>query len=261
MICPKCGFQNASNGKFCEGCGQSLAAPIPTGPPHCPACGVEVKASTKFCPECGSPIIGAANPSVTAPAPAPPYTAPQAHSMPGAIPAPSAIPSPAPAPSAPTYRAQSPLQQPLAPVPSYVQRKGNRGCAIGCAVVAAICFLLCGAVYWGYTTVLLSRPEAFAGTWEVSEGKSKFGKEKFKLEVVSGGLKLLPADGTTMPIEIILKPAGTRKMATTISNPKNASEKADISVELNTLGSELALTAKLPGEKEEVSKAKRVLVP
>ena len=47
--CPHCGAK-ASGGKFCEECGQPLAAVKK----FCGQCGKEVKAGVKFCPECGA---------------------------------------------------------------------------------------------------------------------------------------------------------------------------------------------------------------
>lgn len=47
--CPHCGAK-AGGGKFCEECGQPLAA----AKKFCGQCGKEVKAGVKFCPECGA---------------------------------------------------------------------------------------------------------------------------------------------------------------------------------------------------------------
>lgn len=121
--------------------------------------------------------------------------------------------------------------------------------------------ILVVAGYWAYSTILLSRPEAFVGTWELVEGKSTLGGEKFKLELVEGGVKVVPPDGTAAPMDIVLKPVGTRKLATTITNPQDPSQKAELSAELNGLGTQLTLAAKLPGGKTEEAKAKRTAGP
>ncbi len=47
--CPHCGAEAVASAKFCESCGQPLAATA-----TCPKCGTESPAGTKFCPECGN---------------------------------------------------------------------------------------------------------------------------------------------------------------------------------------------------------------
>lgn len=46
MSCRSCQRANASNRRFCGGCGASLAAP-------CPSCGFQNEASDRFCGGCG----------------------------------------------------------------------------------------------------------------------------------------------------------------------------------------------------------------
>ena len=49
--CPKCGYMNAQNAKFCMNCGAHLNIPH-----KCPNCGAEVPVGAKFCPACGAKI-------------------------------------------------------------------------------------------------------------------------------------------------------------------------------------------------------------
>ena len=46
--CPKCGFENSDESKFCGECGAKLPREK-----QCPECGFKVAPSFKFCPECG----------------------------------------------------------------------------------------------------------------------------------------------------------------------------------------------------------------
>lgn len=57
-ICPKCGFHNNKNMKFCGGCGAALQNTV-----ICPSCGAKVPAGMKFCGECGQPITTTRCPS------------------------------------------------------------------------------------------------------------------------------------------------------------------------------------------------------
>ena len=50
MKCPKCGQD--SSGRFCSGCGVSLAKT------NCPSCGVTPPAGARFCTKCGTEISG-----------------------------------------------------------------------------------------------------------------------------------------------------------------------------------------------------------
>ena len=50
MKCPKCGFENTPQSKFCCECGEKLVKPAT----HvCPKCGEELVEQTRFCPACG----------------------------------------------------------------------------------------------------------------------------------------------------------------------------------------------------------------
>jgi len=51
VVCPKCGTSNTAGAKFCNNCGNPLQATI-----KCPKCGTELPAGTKFCPNCGAKI-------------------------------------------------------------------------------------------------------------------------------------------------------------------------------------------------------------
>ena len=53
--CPSCQAANAPGAKFCQNCGQPMAAPKL----HCTNCGSELAPGAKFCPECGTPTAGA----------------------------------------------------------------------------------------------------------------------------------------------------------------------------------------------------------
>lgn len=49
--CAECGHKNPDGVKFCQECGNSLAA---SGPKHCTSCGAELSSGTRFCGECGA---------------------------------------------------------------------------------------------------------------------------------------------------------------------------------------------------------------
>jgi membrane protease subunit (stomatin/prohibitin family) len=54
--CQKCGMQNTVSAKFCAGCGNQLAPPLPETLP-CPKCASPVLKGSKFCHDCGSPMV------------------------------------------------------------------------------------------------------------------------------------------------------------------------------------------------------------
>src|SRR3990172_2812202 len=54
VLCPKCGFQNPQNTKFCGNCGTSLQPA--TGGITCPKCGTVNAAGAKFCSNCANPL-------------------------------------------------------------------------------------------------------------------------------------------------------------------------------------------------------------
>ncbi|MBN1179013.1 MAG: zinc ribbon domain-containing protein [Anaerolineae bacterium] len=59
MECPKCGFENRADARFCKQCGQALEV-LPTLPPAgvvCPACGATAKPQARFCPRCGKALV------------------------------------------------------------------------------------------------------------------------------------------------------------------------------------------------------------
>src|SRR4030042_4294328 len=63
MLCPKCGTQNPSTGRFCQQCGTPLSqvpSPPPPPPPGitrlCPKCGTENPTTGRFCQKCGTPL-------------------------------------------------------------------------------------------------------------------------------------------------------------------------------------------------------------
>ena len=49
--CPNCGYKNDEGIKFCQKCGQSLAAEAPK---TCIACGAQLALGIRFCGECGA---------------------------------------------------------------------------------------------------------------------------------------------------------------------------------------------------------------
>jgi membrane protease subunit (stomatin/prohibitin family) len=51
VTCPKCGTVNAAGAKFCSNCGAALQATV-----KCPKCGTESPSGTKFCPSCGTKL-------------------------------------------------------------------------------------------------------------------------------------------------------------------------------------------------------------
>jgi hypothetical protein len=242
MLCSKCHSPNPEGSKFCESCGSSLAPPAPIAQAkpavrHCGSCGATLKPGAKFCAGCGAAVSGAVA-TMTAPRPAPPT--------------PTRLAPPPPSASV-HFAPQPPAYAPRAGAPS----GGNKGRF----VLGFVLLVLVLGGYWAYSTILLSRPQAFAGTWEMTTGKNTLGGDKFKLQQVEGGVKLVPPDGSAAPMEIVMKPAGTRKVAATLTNPQDASQKVEISAELNGFGNELTLTAKLPNGQTEQAKAKRTAGP
>jgi hypothetical protein len=47
VICPACGYENASDHRFCGQCGAKLAL-------ACPGCGAEIAPGMRFCGQCGT---------------------------------------------------------------------------------------------------------------------------------------------------------------------------------------------------------------
>jgi len=70
VICPNCGTDNPAGSKFCNDCGERLAA-------VCPRCGTANQPGARFCNECGTPLQGAeaAGVGVATPAAGGPATA------------------------------------------------------------------------------------------------------------------------------------------------------------------------------------------
>ncbi|MGQ9522083.1 MAG: zinc ribbon domain-containing protein, partial [Anaerolineae bacterium] len=68
MKCPKCGFENRPEARFCKACGQPLEAPAPapSSDVRCPACGALNKPTARFCVHCGA-SLAASTPSPPAP--------------------------------------------------------------------------------------------------------------------------------------------------------------------------------------------------
>ena len=61
MKCTNCSFENPTDAKFCENCGQPMER-------SCPNCGKAVAPNAKFCKNCGYNLTGVAAPSASAPA-------------------------------------------------------------------------------------------------------------------------------------------------------------------------------------------------
>jgi phage FluMu protein Com len=63
--CPNCHALNAETAKFCNSCGQALAAaPAPAGATMaCPKCGTQNAATAKFCTNCGQSLTGGGTPA------------------------------------------------------------------------------------------------------------------------------------------------------------------------------------------------------
>lgn len=51
--CPKCGFDNPAESRFCAGCG----APLPVSG-KCPGCGADNPPGSRFCKQCGKALTG-----------------------------------------------------------------------------------------------------------------------------------------------------------------------------------------------------------
>jgi membrane protease subunit (stomatin/prohibitin family) len=55
VVCPKCGFQNPQNAKFCNNCGTPMQSSAQTAATvNCPKCGTANPATAKFCVSCGA---------------------------------------------------------------------------------------------------------------------------------------------------------------------------------------------------------------
>lgn len=118
MKCPKCGFENRPDARFCKQCGQPLQAqPTPPAPQPplgtvCPACGATAKPGARFCPRCGKPLTTAPTPPPTPPL-RPPAQMPTQPSMPSA-------------PAQPPVYAQPPAQPPPLATPAATERRFPR---------------------------------------------------------------------------------------------------------------------------------------
>ncbi|MBN1260994.1 MAG: zinc-ribbon domain-containing protein [Anaerolineae bacterium] len=56
MRCPKCGFSNRDDARFCKQCGQTLSPPVQgAGGARCSNCGAPLKPGARFCSRCGTP--------------------------------------------------------------------------------------------------------------------------------------------------------------------------------------------------------------
>lgn len=244
MKCLKCQTENPPGSKFCEACGSKIeaAAVPPSG--FCPSCGASVKPGSKFCPGCGA--------SQVAGAPASGPSAPPQASYPPPPPGPGFHSAPLPSPS-PTYNAGQRIGGGAPPV------KKSGGCCGGCAVVAAITLLLLAVGGWFlYNNVVLGNPLVLTGPWKAVKGKSAMAGESFVFEPVDGGVKMLPGDGRKSPFDIILKPAGTKRFQTKVTNPDDSSQWADIKVEVLDLN-KIKINFELSdGEKDEVEATRDV---
>lgn len=107
MLCPRCGFENREDARFCKRCGQSLQPAPSAAPKLCPVCGATLKSDARFCARCGQPFVEtpakASAPPKSPPAPSPVYGGQAASSMPAPPPAynvPAGMPAPAVAPVA-----------------------------------------------------------------------------------------------------------------------------------------------------------------
>lgn len=77
-------------------------------------------------------------------------------------------------------------------------------------------------------------------------------------EPVEGGVKMMPGDGRKTDFDIILKPAGPKLLQTKVTNPDNASQWADIKVQILDLN-KIKINFELSdGEKDEVEAVRDV---
>lgn len=118
MQCPKCGFENRDDARFCKRCGNALQARAASassqdGGRTCPACGAPAKPNARFCPSCGKLLTDAAPPPRQRP--------PQPHPTPPPRQKYSAPPSPrrSEAPPPPSYAAPPPSQPASWQTPAY----------------------------------------------------------------------------------------------------------------------------------------------
>ncbi len=159
MKCPKCGFENRPDARFCKQCGQPIQAqaapPVPPARPGavCPACGATAKPGARFCPRCGKPLPTALMPPLAQP---PTYATPPAQPLP-----PTTQPSMPSAPSAqpPTY-AQPPASPPSPAAPTAPERRVPRWIwwVGGVAAFACVAALVVTAIMLG--------PKLLGGTEE-----------------------------------------------------------------------------------------------
>ncbi len=86
MQCPRCGFQNRDDARFCKRCGYGFQVLPLSTPSLCPACGATLKADARFCARCGQAL--AAQPSrQPAPQTVPAMVSPPVHREPPVTPA------------------------------------------------------------------------------------------------------------------------------------------------------------------------------
>lgn len=248
MVCPKCGTQNPNDAKFCENCGARLGADVSLK--FCPACRAPLVPRAKFCGSCGAPVT-AAPPSAPAmgPAPAP---------SPQPAPAPMPAPAPAPRPAAPYSPGPWPAAGPY-PAPAIAPRRS--ACGIACAVLLLLFLGLGVAGFFFGKQFLLSRPEALAGKWKISDNKSPFVSAEFVLEPVQNGkVQLKRADGKPTPFDIVFEPKGNQEFVVRMPEPANPSAQAEVTLKLLSF-TDLEMAYKASNGNTEVVKATRVTGP
>jgi len=142
------------------------------------------------------------------------------------------------------------------------QAKKGGGCCGGCAITAAIALLLIIVGGWFvYNNVVLSNSVILTGPWKAVKGKSDLAGETFLFEPVEGGAKMMPGDGRKTDFDIIVKPAGPKTFQTRVTNPSDASQWADIKVQVLDLN-RIKINFELSnGEKDELEATRDIAPP
>lgn len=143
MKCPKCGFENRPDARFCKKCGQPMQAQaaVPMPPPLpglvCPACGATAKPEARFCPRCGKPLPTTPSP----PTPLPPAPTPLPSTQPQMPPVYTPPPAQPPPPSQPSAYAQIPAAPPPPAAQPPAKRRPPRWLWPVVGIVAFLCII------------------------------------------------------------------------------------------------------------------------
>ncbi len=160
MKCPKCGYENRPEARFCKRCGQPLVAAPPPAPPAapsappaaevtCPQCGMLSKAGARFCANCGAPLTP---PGAAAVPPFPGAAAPPSYPPPPSQPAGPAYYPPTPPSYGPPYPPSPPPPEPEAPEPEVPPSRFPRWVWFVLIGLLVLCIIAAGVVGFLFVT-------------------------------------------------------------------------------------------------------------